>query len=190
MILIENTVFKKEDYTALSLEVWEYEGCTFINCNFYESPISDTTMRNCTFQNCDLSLVKTPWSTFDTVQFIDCKMVGFRLDLCSAFLLWVSFENCILKYAQFLNLPLKETKFIKCDLQEVDLTGANLSSCVFDECNLFGAIFQRTNLEKADFSSSFNYIIDPENNTIIKAKFSLTWIAGLLTKYDIEIETP
>ncbi|MCA9378262.1 hypothetical protein KC711_05200 [Candidatus Peregrinibacteria bacterium] len=31
-----------------------------MNCNFYESPISDTTMRNCTFQNCDLSLVKTP----------------------------------------------------------------------------------------------------------------------------------
>lgn len=188
MMLIENTVFKKEDYTTLPLKAWEYDGCTFVNCNFFESNISNTTMRNCTFQNCDLSLVKTSWSTFDMVQFIDCKMVGFRLDLCSAFLLWVSFENCILKYAQFLNLPLKETKFIKCDLQEVDLTGANLWSCIFDGCNFLGAIFQRTNLEKADMSSSFNYIIDPENNTITKAKFSYTWIAGLLTKYDIEIE--
>ena len=187
MTLIENTTFKKEDYTTLPLEPWEYEGCTFINCNFYDSRLSDTTLRNCTFQNCDLSLVRTDASTFDAVQFIDCKMVGFRLDLCSTFLLWVSFENCILKYAQFLNLPLKETEFIKCDLQEVDFTGAHLWSSIFKECDLLGALFHLTNLEKADLCSSFNYIIDPENNIITKAKFWRAWIAGLLMKYNIDI---
>jgi hypothetical protein len=36
--------------------------------------------------------------------------------------------------------------------------------------------------------TSYNYSINPEVNRIKKAKFSTTGIAGLLHKYDIEIE--
>jgi hypothetical protein len=43
-------------------------------------------------------------------------------------------------------------------------------------------------LEKADFRTSYNYSINPEVNRIKKAKFSTAGIAGLLCKYDIEIE--
>ena len=42
-------------------------------------------------------------------------------------------------------------------------------------------------LEKADFSTAYNYVIDPELNTIRKAKFSIAGITGLLHKYDIDI---
>ena len=51
-----------------------------------------------------------------------------------------------------------------------------------------GAAFENTILEKADFRTSFNYSIDPGKNRIKKAKFSLAGIAGLLEKYDIEID--
>ncbi|WP_373542362.1 pentapeptide repeat-containing protein [Chamaesiphon sp.] len=64
----------------------------------------------------------------------------------------------------------------------------DLSSSVFDNCDLTRTIFARTILEKADFRNSFNYSIDPELNRIKKAKFSQSGIAGLLDKYDIEIE--
>lgn len=50
------------------------------------------------------------------------------------------------------------------------------------------AIFKNTNLESVDFRTSFNYSIDPDLNRIKKAKFSLSGIAGLLNKFDIEIE--
>jgi fluoroquinolone resistance protein len=43
-------------------------------------------------------------------------------------------------------------------------------------------------LEKADFRTSNGYSIDPEMNRIKKAKFSLEGVAGLLDKYDIEVE--
>jgi hypothetical protein len=43
-------------------------------------------------------------------------------------------------------------------------------------------------LEKADIRTSHNYTIDPEKNKVKKAKFSIHGIAGLLDKYDIEIE--
>jgi hypothetical protein len=51
-----------------------------------------------------------------------------------------------------------------------------------------GATFESTIIEKADFRTSFNYSIDPEKNRIKKARFSLAGIAGLLDKYDIEID--
>jgi len=39
-----------------------------------------------------------------------------------------------------------------------------------------------------DFRTSVNYSLDPERNRIKKARFSLSGIAGLLDKYDIEID--
>jgi hypothetical protein len=50
------------------------------------------------------------------------------------------------------------------------------------------AIFENTTIEKSDFRTSFNYLIDPEKNRIRKARFSITGIAGLLDKYDIDID--
>jgi hypothetical protein len=50
------------------------------------------------------------------------------------------------------------------------------------------AIFSQTNLEKADFTTAFNYQIDPEQNRMKKARFSPEGIAGLLVKYKIVIE--
>ena len=51
-----------------------------------------------------------------------------------------------------------------------------------------GATFDNSNLEKVDFTTAFNFSIDPEINRIKKAKFSLAGVLGLLNKYDIIIE--
>ena len=50
------------------------------------------------------------------------------------------------------------------------------------------AIFENTILEKADFRTAYNYAIDPEINKIKRARFSSFGVAGLLQKYDIDIE--
>jgi len=42
--------------------------------------------------------------------------------------------------------------------------------------------------EKADFRTAYNFSIDPEVNKINRAKFSSMNLAGLLSKYDIEID--
>jgi hypothetical protein len=59
---------------------------------------------------------------------------------------------------------------------------------VFAECDLSRAVFQAGILEKTDFRSAFNYTIDPELNKLKKAKFSRSGLAGLLEKYNIDIE--
>jgi len=83
---------------------------------------------------------------------------------------------------------LKKTRFVNCTVSETDFTESNLSNAVFDQCDLTRAIFIHSNLEKADFRTSFNYSIDPGMNRMSKARFSLAGVAGLLDKYDIEVD--
>ena len=83
---------------------------------------------------------------------------------------------------------MKKTIFKDCSLHEADFVEADLSKSVFDNCDFAGTSFERTNLAGADFRTSFNYNFDPELNHIKNAKFSLTGIAGLLSKYNIQID--
>ncbi|MCH5600113.1 pentapeptide repeat-containing protein [Niabella ginsengisoli] len=115
-------------------------------------------------------------------------MLGLRFDKCSEFLFSASFTHCTLNFSSFYKLKIKKTKFQECIIQEVDFSETDLSEAVFDRCDLKDANFDNTILEKADFTTSYHYRIDPDNNKIRKAKFSRDGLAGLLTKYDIQIK--
>jgi uncharacterized protein YjbI with pentapeptide repeats len=65
---------------------------------------------------------------------------------------------------------------------------SDLTEALFDNCNLRLTVFSETIANKADFSTSYNYTIDPEKNKIKKAKFSLDGLVGLLAKYDIVVK--
>jgi len=80
------------------------------------------------------------------------------------------------------------TTFVNSQLQEVDFTECDLTSSILKNCDLMYATFDKTNIEKADLRFSYNYNINPENNRIKKAKFSLQGVIGLLGKYDIIID--
>ena len=99
----------------------------------------------------------------------------------------MDFENCQLDLSSFYKLNFSNRKFQSCSLKEVDFTETNLKNNLLENCNLQGALFFGSNLEKVDFRTSYNFSIDPENNNIKKAKFSLTAIHGLLEKHQIEI---
>ena len=65
---------------------------------------------------------------------------------------------------------------------------ANLTEVVFEQCDLYRAEFSKAIANKANFSSSYNYTIDPEQTKIKKAVFSLQEVKGLLFKHDITIQ--
>ena len=111
-----------------------------------------------------------------------------RFEDCNDFLFSVHFEDCQLNLSSFCKLKLKNTKFKNSKLHEVDFTEVDLTGSVFENCDLNRAIFEKTNLESVDFRTAYNYSIDPELNRIKKAKFSVSGLAGLLDKYNIEIE--
>jgi uncharacterized protein YjbI with pentapeptide repeats len=115
-------------------------------------------------------------------------MLGLHFEDCNDIGLSFSFDGCQLNHSSFYKTKIKKTNFKNSQLQETDFAEADLTQSIFENCDLSQANFDRTILEKADFRTSHNYSIDPEINNIKKAKFSMMGIAGLLGKYDIEIE--
>jgi uncharacterized protein YjbI with pentapeptide repeats len=91
-------------------------------------------------------------------------------------------------YAVFAGKKMVGTPFVKSSLRNVDFSECNLSKARFLECDLSNAVFYRTNLKEADFLTAVNYAIDPEENTLRKARFSLQGVPELLIKYGIVIE--
>ena len=185
---IEDKILEKTDFTSVALEKGDYEGCSFVNCNFLASDISEIHFIDCAFTGCNLGNANITQTAFRDVKFKDCKLLGLHFETSNHFLFSVQFENCMLNLASFHKLKLKKIEFHNSSLHEVDFAGADLTSAVFNNCDLQRAVFEQTILEKADFRTSFNYSIDPEINKIKKARFSIDGLPGLLSKYDILID--
>lgn len=185
---IKDQTFSKQDYTKFPLTKGEYEQCVFVNCDFSDSDISEISFSLCEFRGCNMSMTKVRSTSLQNIIFKDSKMLGIQFDICNQFLLEFSFENCLLNFASFYAMKIPKTIFKNCSMQEVNFTGTDMSGGIFENCDLTKAIFDRTNLQNADFTSSYWYLINPEENTLKKARFSLSGIPGLLSKYDVIIE--
>jgi uncharacterized protein YjbI with pentapeptide repeats len=128
-------------------------------------------------------------TSFQNVEFIECRLIGIHFEDCSNFGLQISFDKCTLDYSTFNQMNLKKIDFKGCILYEVDFTESDCNDSTFEKCDLNRAIFSNTNLTGADFRSAYNYEIDPRNNQIKEAKFSFPEIVGLLKSFDIRIES-
>jgi uncharacterized protein YjbI with pentapeptide repeats len=84
-------------------------------------------------------------------------------------------------------MNLKNSKFSNSKIIDVDFSSCNLTSVKFDSCDLSKSIFENTNLEKTDFTTAIHFSIHPENNKLVKTKFSNDNLSGLLNKYDLDI---
>lgn len=166
----------------------EFDSCIFRNCDFSNTVFSECQFIDCQFIDCNLSMAKFPASGLKAVSFKDSKLLGIRFDECEDFLFDVTFNDCTLDYSWFINKKMPKTKFANCSLKGVNFSGCDLTASNFDNANLDGAVFDNTILKSADFSTAYNYKIDPELNPMPKAKFSVHGIPGLLDKYDIKIE--
>jgi uncharacterized protein YjbI with pentapeptide repeats len=166
----------------------EFDGCVFRNCDFSNTTFMECTFIDCEFLDCNLSMAKLPGTGLKTVAFIESKLLGIRFDECDNFLFAVNFRDCALDYSWFTQRKMPKTRFINTSLKGVNFGNVDLTASVFDNTNLEGAIFDETILASADFTTAYNFRIDPEQNTIKKAKFSTAGIPGLLDKYDIKIE--
>lgn len=184
----EDQVLKGINYSGQKLTHTEFDGCTFHDCDFSNSDLTESDFIKCSFERCNFSLAIISGSGMKEVQFTECKMVGLHFENCSDFLFSVNFKNCALDYSSFFKKKMKKAKFDNCSLKEVDFTETDLSQAEFDACDLSQAVFSYSILEKTDFRSAHNFSIDPDKNKIRKARFSTSGLAGLLGKYNIEIE--
>jgi len=180
-------VFEKVILIEKKITGREFDGCTFKNCDFSNSYFSECQFIDCEFIDCNLSMAKLPGTALKTIQFRDCKLLGIQFHECDNFLFNVGFATCTLDYSWFINKKMQKTNFINCSLKGVNFSGADLTSSNFENANLEGAIFDGTLLKATDFTTAYNFKIDPETNSVKSAKFSTSGVHGLLEKYDIKI---
>jgi fluoroquinolone resistance protein len=185
--IIEDQTFTKITAESLTGKKNTFENCRFINCDFSYADFSKQVFVDCQFDGCNLSLVKLTETGLQDIKFKDCKLSGADFSKSRDFLFAVNFESCILDNVIFYKKKNKGAKFLDCSMVETDFTEADLTDATFGNCNLNRAFFDRTILKNADLSSSYNFIIDPDNNDIKKAKFSAQGLPGLLVKYGIVI---
>ncbi|MCX2738885.1 pentapeptide repeat-containing protein [Pontibacter anaerobius] len=183
----EGKTFEKVVYANKPIKNREFEQCTFRNCDFSNADFSQNRFTDCIFIGCNLAMLKLHCSTLSDVVFRECKLTGVNFSECEDILFTVRFENCILDYASFVGRKMAKTPFLHTSLKGADFSNANLANAVFGETDLERAVFSFTNLTGADFSTAFNFEIDPELNTVKKAKFSRHGLQGLLAKYNLQV---
>ena len=181
---IEDREFTQEDI-AEGLATCNYEHCTFLGCDLSGAKLDSCVFIECIFTSCNLSNASVKETGFREVQFIESKLTGVDFSEINDMVVDMSFDHCILEYASFLGLHMKKTKFNECSLKSAVFENTDLSGSSFTECDLERALFLNTNLEKADLSTSYNIALDPEENRLKKAAFSLNNCTGLLVKYDL-----
>jgi uncharacterized protein YjbI with pentapeptide repeats len=77
------------------------------------------------------------------------------------------------------------TRFVRCNLDEADFADADLSAAIFQDCSLVGAVFQKTQLAGADFTTATGFVIDPETNPLLGARFTLHGLLGVVAKFGL-----
>jgi fluoroquinolone resistance protein len=183
--------FRNLNYSHTQLRSNTFQDCVFEHCNFSEAVFLNCRFINCVVKNCDLSLAQIPGCVFQETKFESSKLVGINWSQAHwpEKKLWhpVDFKKCVLGHSTFLAVDLSESRIKRCEAINVDFREANLTKVDFAFTDLKESLFQKTKLSKADLRYARNYQIDPSQNEITGAKFSLPEALSLLYSMDIEL---
>ncbi len=181
--------FKKIHLEQGHLDSNEFHDCVFVRCSFVETTFESCRFVNCVFQHCNLSLAQVTNCSFAATRFESSKLVGLNWTKAywSATKLWDSlcFSKCAISHSTFIALNLRGIKIQDCVAVDVDFREADLSQANFRGTDLADSLFMATDLTEADLSQARNYQIDPSQNIVKKAKFSLPEAISLLYGLDI-----
>jgi fluoroquinolone resistance protein len=183
--------FSNFSYSSAMIEGKLFEGCRFVHVNFSESQFIRCKFVDCEFNHCNLSTAQFKGSSFNNVTFYESKVIGINwtilnwphIRLSSPF----QFYNSIISHSSFYSLELPELVIEACVAHDVDFREADLRNATFTRTDLEKSQFIHTKLHGADFTEAYAYSIDPTQNDIRKAKFSLPDAIHLLDGFDIQI---
>ena len=165
----------------------DFENCNFYNCDFRNCTFQTVAFIDCNFFDCNFQDTKINYVSLRGVFFNRCNFTNVNFAMTDQVIFEFHFIDCLLDYAKFYALKLKKMQFINCSMIAIDFMSSDITEVLFDNCNLRRAVFIDTIANKADFSTSYDYVIDPEKNKIKKAIFSVDGLKGLLEKYDIVV---
>ena len=124
-------------------------------------------------------------------RFVSSKLVGVdwtNVHRLAKLALSVEFEGCVLSGSTFFGMDLRRVRMTDCVAHDVDFRNADLTDATCTGTDFSGSRFADTTLIRADFRKAEGYAINPLQNRIAKAKFSLPEAASLLDGLDIVLD--
>ena len=137
-------------------------------------------------------MVKFDGSSFNETEFDACQLTAINwtqahwpgIALASP----LFFRACDISFSSFYELKLSELLILNCKAHDVDFRNCDLTRANFTGTDLEKTEFMHTMLNYANFRDAINYIINPLENSLAKAKFSFPEVVNLLHHFNIEIE--
>lgn len=176
-----------QDLSGQDLRGRRYEDCLFDHCDLSKADLGKAHLLRCTFVDCDLSMVKLVGASLQEIEFRGCRLLGLDLTVCKSMLFSARFMDCRLDHALLSGPSLKGLRFERCSMNGADLTGADLREAMLDRCALQDAVFRQCDLRGADLSTAYGFCIDPEENRLEGARFSVPGALSLLGKYGVVV---
>lgn len=152
----------------------------------------DCKFTDCVFKDSNLNTVRLHGTRFRSTEFSACKITGVNwtsLDWNSVALSApMFFDACDISYSVFSGLQLPELQLTRCKAHDVDFSECDLTEADFFEADLLNTRFNQTKLDRCNFKDAINYMIDPLNNSIEGASFSVPDVLSLLSPFKIRID--
>lgn len=188
----DEQVFDGLDFRQRGIRSATFELCKFLSCDFSESELIDCRFSDCVFKDSNLNTVKLDGTRFATTEFRDCKVTGVNWTSLNwsgvAFATPLFFDACDISYSVFSGLKLPELQLTNCKAHDVDFSECDLAEADFFRTDFANARFNLSRLDGCNFREAVNYSIDPLNNSIAGATFSIPDVLSLLRPFDIKID--
>lgn len=183
--------FADMEFAQKELAFVRFYDCTFRNCDFGDTVFKGCKFSGCAFESCNLNFMKLTDSEYRDVRFVKSRLVGVNWTEAdwprTAGRALLSFDQCTVSHSTFIGLRLPKTKMTDCMAKNVDFRDADLTESDFGGSELSESLFGDTILVGADFRRATDYAINPTDNRIQKAKFSLPEATSLLYNMDIQL---
>lgn len=166
----------------------EFFRCKIVGCNLTEADLSRSVFEDCEFIGCNISNPLIASTRLTNVGFAECKLVGLNFYHCDQLVFECSFTKTHLQNCNFSDLKMKGASFLGCRIDECDFENTFLVEAKFDDSVFRASLFHGCNLEKASFLEAKGYQIDPRNNKVRKAVFSLPDALSLIDCFDVSIK--
>jgi len=183
---LEHQTFKNNSLCDQNIIGRRFISCTFKDCDFTKAKLDASRFLDCEFKNCNLSNTSIDGCSFKEARFFYCKIIGADFCSCDQLLFSVSFRKCLISLCNFSGLKMPGTLFFGSMIEDCDFVGSDLSGADFNSCVLTRSIFHNTDLKRADFRLAKNFVIDPANNQLRGARFSVPEVLTLLDVYGIK----
>ena len=178
------TQLERPDRELAAVEVYD---CTIRAARLGRATLRRWVFEDCRFEDCDLSNARLDECVFQRCVFSGCRLIGIDWRLVSKLSFDASFQECNLSLSNFSELSLVGFEFTQSDCSEVDFSKSDLSRARFASTVLTGAIFAQTQLEEADLSQAIDTRIDPLNNRVVGARFSVEAAVHLAESFGLSI---